>query len=41
MIAMQLISNLEFLHFKTFVHRDIKPKNILIGTKCKQNWLFI
>lgn len=32
MIAMQLIDRIEFMHTKQFLHRDIKPDNLLIGT---------
>ena len=31
MIADQIISNLEFIHFKNYVHRDMKPENFMIG----------
>ena len=30
-IATQLITRIEYLHSKDFVHRDMKPENILIG----------
>ncbi|EGR27420.1 hypothetical protein IMG5_196020 [Ichthyophthirius multifiliis] len=31
MLAEQLISNIEYIHFKAYIHRDIKPENFLIG----------
>ena len=31
MLADQMISNLEFIHSKGFLHRDINPRNICVG----------
>lgn len=31
MLADQMIGRLEFLHTKSFIHRDVKPENYLMG----------
>jgi serine/threonine protein kinase len=41
MIADQLIAGLEYIHIKSFLHRDVKPDNFLIGTGNRLNQLFV
>jgi serine/threonine protein kinase len=38
MLANQMISRVEYIHTKNFIHRDIKPNNFLmgIGNKCNK-----
>jgi len=40
MIADQLISRIEFIHAKNFLHRDVKPDNFLVGVGKKANQVF-
>ena len=36
-----MISRIETFHSKTFIHRDCKPENFLIGTGKKSHTLFM
>ncbi|EFJ09392.1 hypothetical protein SELMODRAFT_235810 [Selaginella moellendorffii] len=41
MLADQMISRLEFVHSKSFLHRDVKPDNFLMGRGKRANQVFI
>eukprot|EP00949_MAST-11_sp_MAST-11-sp1_P001996 g1996.t1 len=41
MLADQLISRIEFIHQKNFIHRDIKPDNFLIGRGRKAHVVYM
>ncbi|XP_078486743.1 casein kinase I-like [Ciona intestinalis] len=41
LLADQLISRIEFIHSKNFIHRDIKPDNFLMGLGKKGNLVYI
>jgi len=41
MIADQIISRIESLHTKNFIHRDIKPDNFLVGIRKKSNFVHL
>lgn len=41
MLIDQMISSVEYLHNKNFVHRDIKPDNFLMGRKENANQVYI
>jgi len=41
MLADQMISRIEYMHTKKFIHRDIKPDNFLIGLGRKASQVFV
>ncbi len=40
MIGDQLVQRMEYMHSKSFLHRDIKPDNFLIGLGKKQHIVY-
>lgn len=41
MLADQMITRIEYMHAKNFLHRDIKPDNFLIGLNRKMSTVFV
>jgi len=41
MILKQVLVRIEFVHENSFIHRDIKPDNFLIGIKKRQNTVYL
>jgi len=41
LIAIQMLTRIEFIHEKGFLHRDIKPENFVIGLNDKSNLVHI
>jgi len=41
MLADQMINRIEYIHSKTFIHRDLKPDNFLMGTGKKGHHVYL
>mmetsp|Transcript_9401 Transcript_9401/g.13717 ORF Transcript_9401/g.13717 Transcript_9401/m.13717 type:complete len:323 (-) Transcript_9401:88-1056(-) len=41
MLADQMIQRIEYIHSRSFLHRDIKPDNFLMGAKPKENIVYL
>lgn len=41
MLVDQMISRIEYIHKKKFIHRDIKPDNFCIGHQQTSNKIFL
>mmetsp|Transcript_7633 Transcript_7633/g.14373 ORF Transcript_7633/g.14373 Transcript_7633/m.14373 type:complete len:307 (+) Transcript_7633:313-1233(+) len=41
MLGDQLVTRMEFLHSRSFIHRDVKPENFLMGVGKKSNMVYV
>ena len=41
MLGIELITRLEFIHHRNFIHRDIKPDNFVVGIGDRANVVYI
>ena len=41
MLAIQILTRIEYIHEKGFLHRDIKPENFVIGLNEKSNLVYL
>lgn len=41
LLAEQMISRLEFMHSRSYIHRDVKPDNFLIGTGTRKHICYV
>ena len=40
-IGYQMVERIEFLHSRGFLHRDIKPDNMLVGPRGKEHLIYL
>ena len=41
MLVEQMLSRIEFIHSKNYIHRDIKPDNFLMGKRDKKHLVYV
>lgn len=41
MLGQELVSILQYFHFKNFIHNQIKPANLMLGSGEKQNKIYL
>jgi casein kinase 1 len=41
MVGHQMIERIEFIHNKTFIHRDVKPDNFVVGYGKKSSKIYM
>jgi len=41
MVGYQMIERIEFIHNKTFIHRDVKPDNFVVGYGKKSSKIYM
>ena len=41
MLGIELLTRLEFIHHRNFIHRDIKPDNFVLGLGNRANVIYV